>query len=90
MPSQRRRGRRRLPFGGHVPDEVGIERALEAGQRTIDHLDGILSLLVPAGVDTGDPGFFGYGLAPHADERRIPRLSSDFARPECGWSPPRA
>jgi imidazolonepropionase-like amidohydrolase len=61
-----------IPFGGHVPAEVGIERALEAGQRTIDHLDGILSLLVPAGADTGDTGFFGYGLAPHADERRIP------------------
>ncbi|MGI8704648.1 MAG: amidohydrolase family protein [Sphingomicrobium sp.] len=60
-----------IPFGGHVPDAVGIERALEAGQRTIDHLDGIMSLLVPAGVDTGDPGFFGYGFAPHADGRRI-------------------
>jgi imidazolonepropionase-like amidohydrolase len=61
-----------IPFGGHVPDAVGIERALEAGQRTIDHLDGFIALLVPAGVDTGEPGFFGYGLAPQADERRIP------------------
>lgn len=29
----------RMPFGGHVPDDVGVKRALEAGQGTIDHLD---------------------------------------------------
>jgi len=33
-----------LPFGGHVPADVGIERALEAGQTSIDHLDGFLRL----------------------------------------------
>ncbi|MCH7806018.1 MAG: amidohydrolase family protein [Proteobacteria bacterium] len=29
-----------IPWGGHVPEDVGLARALEAGQRTIDHLDG--------------------------------------------------
>lgn len=61
-----------IPFGGHVPADVGIERALSAGQRTIDHLDGIMALLVPAGSDTSEPGFFGYGLVDEADEGLIP------------------
>jgi len=29
-----------IPFGGHVPATVGIDRALEAGQISIDHVDG--------------------------------------------------
>lgn len=29
-----------ITWGGHVPADVGLERALEAGQTTIDHLDG--------------------------------------------------
>src|SRR5690606_16097717 len=31
-----------MDFGGHVPTDVGLEEALKAGQRTIDHLDGYL------------------------------------------------
>ncbi len=34
-----------LPFGGHVPAEVGIAEALAAGQTSIDHLDGFLELV---------------------------------------------
>ena len=62
-----------IPFGGHVPDAVGIERALAAGQRTIDHLDGVMALLLPAEASAGDAGFFGYGLVEQADEKLIPR-----------------
>lgn len=29
----------RIPFAGHVPPAVGVERALAAGQETIDHID---------------------------------------------------
>ncbi len=29
-----------MTWGGHVPQDVGLARALEAGQSTIDHLDG--------------------------------------------------
>jgi imidazolonepropionase-like amidohydrolase len=29
-----------ITWGGHVPADVGLAQALEAGQRTIDHLDG--------------------------------------------------
>ncbi len=34
-----------LPFGGHVPAEVGIAEALAAKQTSIDHLDGFLELV---------------------------------------------
>lgn len=34
-----------ITFGGHVPEAVGIERALEAGQLTIDHIDGYVAYL---------------------------------------------
>jgi imidazolonepropionase-like amidohydrolase len=29
-----------MPFGGHVPADVGVTRALEMGQHTFDHIDG--------------------------------------------------
>ncbi len=31
-----------IRFGGHVPADVGILRAIEAGQETFDHLDGLV------------------------------------------------
>ncbi|WP_417463359.1 amidohydrolase family protein [Kordiimonas sp.] len=33
------------PFGGHVPADVGIERALKAGQISVDHMDGYIGWL---------------------------------------------
>lgn len=32
------------PFGGHVPAEVGLERAMDAGQASMDHMDGYLQM----------------------------------------------
>jgi len=34
-----------IPFGGHVPEDVGIELALEKKQTSIDHLDGFIQLV---------------------------------------------
>ncbi|WP_262696271.1 amidohydrolase family protein [Kordiimonas aquimaris] len=34
-----------IPFGGHVPADVGIQRALEKKQTSIDHMDGFIQLL---------------------------------------------
>lgn len=34
-----------ITFGGHVPADVGIVQAIEAGQLTIDHLDGYVAYL---------------------------------------------
>lgn len=65
-----------IPFGGHVPDDVGLLHALEAGQVSIDHLDNYIEALVPeeAQPDT-PPGLFGLAsLLPLVDEARIPML----------------
>ena len=34
-----------IPFGGHIPDEVGLWHALAAKQGTIDHLDNFLEAI---------------------------------------------
>jgi imidazolonepropionase-like amidohydrolase len=34
--------RRRIPFAGHVPDAVRVEEASDAGQKSIEHLTGLL------------------------------------------------
>jgi imidazolonepropionase-like amidohydrolase len=34
-----------IPFGGHIPEEVGLVHALEMKQQTIDHLDGYMRYL---------------------------------------------
>jgi imidazolonepropionase-like amidohydrolase len=36
-----------ISFGGHVSQAVGLQLALEQGQRAVDHLDGYLLALVP-------------------------------------------
>lgn len=35
----------KMRFGGHVPEEVGLLRAIEAGQETFDHIDGYVEYL---------------------------------------------
>ena len=63
-----------IPFGGHVPEDVGLTGALDARQTSIDHFDRYIEFLVPEGADTaGRPrGFFGSGWVDLADESRIP------------------
>lgn len=65
-----------IPFAGHVPIEVGINRALAAKYKTIDHLDGYLEGLVPASanVDPTKNGFFGYDFTDLADENLMDNL----------------
>jgi imidazolonepropionase-like amidohydrolase len=62
-----------MRFAGHVPEDVGIERALAAGIATIDHLDGYMeSLLRPHDDPSGGlSGFFGVFIADQADETKI-------------------
>ena len=64
-----------IPFAGHVPAAVGLRRALEAGQVTIDHLDGYVEALVPEGAATGASQFFGFNQIAHVDLARIPDLA---------------
>jgi hypothetical protein len=63
----------RIPFSGHVPADVGLERALAAKYRSIDHIDGYIEYAVKPGapVDLKNPGFFGANLAAHLDPARL-------------------
>ncbi|MEQ8690917.1 MAG: amidohydrolase family protein [Pseudomonadales bacterium] len=65
-----------IAFAGHVPAEVGIDKALSVRQLTIDHLDGYLQGLVPdlALDDPAQRSFFGAALAGRADMSRLPAL----------------
>lgn len=62
-----------IPFGGHVTDNVGLFRALAAGQTTIDHLDNYVEALVPEGDMPGEaPGLRGADqLLDRVDESRM-------------------
>lgn len=59
----------RIRFAGHVPAEVGLDRALEAKYATIDHLDGYLEAL--AGPDAPPSQTFGLNLVSRLDESKI-------------------
>ncbi len=67
-----------IRFAGHVPLDVGIERAIEAHYWSIDHFDGVMEGLVPEqrAFTAQEDGFFGLGLVDRADERRIPILAA--------------
>lgn len=71
-----------LPFGGHVPDAVGLRRALEVRQITVDHLDGYMKLLVRDGfaIPEGAGGFFGYDLTDRVDDRKFEQVARLTAR----------
>lgn len=51
-------------FAGHVPLAVGIRNALEQGQWTIDHVDGYVEGLAPAGAASQ---FFAFNLVSQVD-----------------------
>lgn len=78
-----------IRFAGHVPEDVGIERALEAGIATIDHLDGYMEALLRPHDDPsgGLSGFFGVFIADQADETKIAEIVA--ATVEAGtWNVP--
>jgi imidazolonepropionase-like amidohydrolase len=65
----------KIRFAGHVSEDVGIERALEARYAVIDHLDGYLDGLAdPDCRRDRRPGFFGIALIDCMDAARIPAL----------------
>lgn len=62
-----------MGYAGHVSLAVGLERALNSKQRTIDHLDGYAQVLVPPDHAAANqpPGFFGMAIAHALDLERI-------------------
>ncbi len=78
-----------IRFAGHVPEDVGLERALAAGIATVDHLDGYMeSLLRPHDDPSGGlSGFFGVFIADQADATKIAGIAAATA--EAGvWNVP--
>jgi len=63
-----------IEFSGHISYDVQLERTLDAGQGTIDHLDRYMEFLAGDAANRPDPNiiFFGYDLTPHVDETQIP------------------
>ena len=68
-----------IHLAGHVSVDVGVGYALQAGQATIDHLDGYAQYLVSPEVDpsAADPGFYGVNLLDLIDEDRIAQAARD-------------
>jgi imidazolonepropionase-like amidohydrolase len=65
-----------MSFAGHVSIDVGLERALEAGYASIDHLDRYIRPLVDSDtIESMEAGFFDYRLAPYADRSAIPAVA---------------
>jgi imidazolonepropionase-like amidohydrolase len=62
-----------IPFAGHVPQAVGVHRAIEAGYASIDHIDGYMEALIADGapVTTAQTGWFGLGLVDHIDRAKL-------------------
>jgi imidazolonepropionase-like amidohydrolase len=71
-----------ITFSGHVPADVGLERALTAKFRSIDHIDGYFEYAVRpnAPVDLKNPGFFGANLAEHLDPARLAAAVAETKR----------
>ena len=61
----------KIPFAGHVPADVGLQRALDAKYRSIDHLDGYVEALAKEPLTSQ---FFGLNLVNQVDESKIPSL----------------
>jgi imidazolonepropionase-like amidohydrolase len=68
-------GKSSIRFAGHVPADVGLQRALQAKYWTIDHLDGYVEAL--AGPRAPGSENFGVNLMAHIDESRISTLAAD-------------
>lgn len=64
-----------IRWAGHVPADVGLERALEARQATIDHLDQYIEALLPEDAEVSQSLFFGVNLAGQVEESRIAEVA---------------
>jgi len=76
-----------IEWAGHVPADVGLARALETGQASIDHLDQYMEAIVADGTSTDPSFFFGLNLAGFVEEEKIAEVARATA--EAGvWNVP--
>jgi imidazolonepropionase-like amidohydrolase len=81
--------REHIPFAGHVTATVGLKRALDAQQTSIEHLDGYLQTLV-ADDSPVKPTPSQVVLGPvldHIDESKLPALAA-ATRKAAVWNDP--
>lgn len=71
-----------IRYAGHVPADVGLWRALEAGQATVDHLDQYAEAIVRDGADASgrEPAIFGFHLTDLLDRSRIASVAEATRR----------
>lgn len=67
-----------IPFAGHVTATVGLKRALDAQQTSIEHLDGYLQAMVAddSPVKAGPSQIVLGPVLEHIDESKIPALAA--------------
>ena len=75
-----------IRMAGHVPAEVGLRRALQVPYATIDHLDGYIEAMVPAGAKAPESQMFGFNLGEHLDQSKLPELVK-ATRKAAPWKP---
>jgi hypothetical protein len=78
-----------IRFAGHVPEQVGVEHAIESRQSTIEHLDHYLQGLEAddSPIRNADPQTRARELPFHLDERKMAKLAR--ATREAGvWNVP--
>jgi cytosine/adenosine deaminase-related metal-dependent hydrolase len=65
-----------IKLAGHVPLDVGLQRALAARYASIDHLDGYVEALVrkDSPIPAARSEFFGLNLGEHLDVSKLPAL----------------
>lgn len=68
-----------ISFAGHVPADVGIERAIAYGYASIDHADGYVEGMTPEGTDRAAGGFFGSEFVDIADRHKLGPLCRETA-----------
>lgn len=81
--------RERIPFAGHVTATVGLARALDAQQNSVEHLDGYLQAMV-ADNSPVKPGASQVVLGPvleHIDENKLSALAA-ATRKNNVWNDP--
>lgn len=78
-----------IGFAGHVPADVGLQRALDARYASIDHLDSYVEALagLEGGYEGQGTGFFGFGVTDRVDESRIRRWA-EATRDAGVWNAP--
>lgn len=65
-----------IPYGGHIPNDVGLLHALKSGQATIEHLDGYIEEMEAddSPVRQSDQATHAAKFADYLDARKIPAL----------------